>query len=295
MSTALIPWNEDFKFDEKNFRDEVRHILKAGIKHVYIMGTAGEGYDVTDEEFREIVGIFLQEMSAPGLHPMVCVISQSTRQIMQRIKIAYRIGIREFQLVLPSWGVLNDRELAAYYHMICDPYPNCAFMHYNVGRSGRVLNIENFRILADEIPNLVAVKFTTPNTVIINEILNCDCPVQFFLTDMGWAYGSQIGECSYLVSVAATDLKLANRYFKAGLNHDYEKLILIERELGLIRGHLIKTVGASAMDGAYDKVCVKMELPEFPLRLRPPYEFISDAEFAKYRDYIRRNFPDLTL
>ncbi len=291
LATACIPWTDSFELDEKLFRDEVRHLLGAGIKHIYIMGTAGEGYDLTNEEYEKIVGVFMEEMSGPGLHPMVCVISQSTQLTLQRIEIAHKIGIREFQLVLPSWGVLNDKELLTYFHMICDRYPDCFFMIYNIGRSGRVLGIDHFQTLAKEIPNLVAAKFTTPNTVILNELLSSDCPIQFFVTDLGWAYGSQIGECGYLLSIGISNPKIARKYFEAGLNRDFNELFRIERELGLIRQSLIKVVGSNAMDGAYDKLTTKLGLPDFPLRLRPPYEYPSDEDYRRHLEYIQGKLP----
>src|ERR1043166_2716629 len=60
LATACIPWNEDFTFAEDLFRREVRQLLKGLTRHVYIFGTAGEGYAGTERQFDEICRAFPQ-------------------------------------------------------------------------------------------------------------------------------------------------------------------------------------------------------------------------------------------
>ena len=94
LASVGLPWSETWEFQEDLFRDEVRAHLEAGIRHLYIFGTAGEGYAVTDRMFDEIVGVFVDEMArgAAGArsdaHAMVGVINQSTRTIVERIERA---------------------------------------------------------------------------------------------------------------------------------------------------------------------------------------------------------------
>jgi hypothetical protein len=40
----------------------------------------------------------------------VGIISLSMGQIIDRIRFAYRVGIRHFQISHPSWGALNDED-----------------------------------------------------------------------------------------------------------------------------------------------------------------------------------------
>ena len=48
LAAACIPWDERGNVIEDVFREQVRLHLKAGVKHIYIFGTAGEGYAVTE-------------------------------------------------------------------------------------------------------------------------------------------------------------------------------------------------------------------------------------------------------
>ena len=79
LGAALLPWREDFTLDELQFREHIRSIIRHGFQHIYLMGTAGEGYALTDRQFQQVVQVFWEEMQQPDLHPMVGVISLSTQ------------------------------------------------------------------------------------------------------------------------------------------------------------------------------------------------------------------------
>src|SRR5262249_7993030 len=68
-----IPWDEQQNLLEDVFRDEVRMVLEFGFKHLYIFGTAGEGYAVDTPRFRQIVRIFREETRGTDIHPQVGV------------------------------------------------------------------------------------------------------------------------------------------------------------------------------------------------------------------------------
>ena len=103
LGAALIPWKEDFSFDEALFRKGVRNLAEGGLKYVYIFGTAGEGYAVNDEEFTEITKTFIDELAGTDTTPIVGVICLSATQILRRLEIAYDLGARDFQISFPSW------------------------------------------------------------------------------------------------------------------------------------------------------------------------------------------------
>jgi len=291
ITTACVPWTADYAFDEDMFREEIRHILAGGVGHIYLFGTAGEGYALTNGQFTAIVRAFMDEMRPPGPQPMVGVIGTALAQVLERIAIAYGLGAREFQISLPSWGALNDRELMTFFHAVCDAHPDCWFMHYNLGRSGRILGIREYCLLASEIPNLAAAKITTKDNAMIQDLIGTPCPVQFYLSDLGYAYGSLVGECSYLVSLPAINLAVARRYFEAGVNRDIDTLFRIEGEIAAVRRKVMELVGTTAIDGVYDKLGAKLALPNFPLRLLPPYESATEEVFVRYREFFRANFP----
>ena len=136
----MLPWRKDCTLDESLFRQHIRNIIHNGFEHVYLMGTAGEGYAVTDRQFQQVVRIFWEEMQQPGMHPMVGVISLSMTQIVERITWAHQLGILHFQISLPSWGALTDTEMMDFFQGVCGAFPDCQFLHYNLPRTKRIVS-----------------------------------------------------------------------------------------------------------------------------------------------------------
>src|SRR5436190_20831692 len=119
MATAVIPWDERYEFMEDLFRHQVRHLLAHLTKHLYVFGTAGEGYAVSDRQFDRIVRVFHDEMKKAGAEAMVGIISLSLSTIVERIAHCREMGVKQFQVSLPSWGPLNDVELIEFFRQTC--------------------------------------------------------------------------------------------------------------------------------------------------------------------------------
>ena len=291
LATACIPWTESYELDERIFRNEIRGLVKRGIHNIYLFGTAGEGYAVTDEQFEAIVKIFADEMKAPDLYPMVGIVSLSFTTMLKRIKIAYSYGIRDFQFSLPSWGALQDEELYFFVHQLCDPFPDCRFLNYNIPRTKRVMGMTEFKRLADEIPNFVGVKYSNPDISTTLDIANSNTPLQFFLTEIAFGYASMVGEFGFLISLGNCRIERAWEYFNAAVKKDKDKLLQIQQECILLSRGLMKALGGNRIDGAYDKVFCKLMDPDFPLRLLPPYSYASDEQFNQYWEFLKNECP----
>jgi dihydrodipicolinate synthase/N-acetylneuraminate lyase len=291
LATACIPWTEGFEIDEMLFRAEIRGLLHRGIRHIYLFGTAGEGYAVTEELFEKMVRVFAEEMDAPDRFAMVGLISLSLPSMIQRVQKAYALGIRDFQFALPSWGALQDAELDRFVHLLCDPFPDCRFMHYNLLRAKRILTIHEYERLADEVPNLVAVKYVTTDIPTIQEIARSSCPLRFFFTEQGFGYGSLVGEFGYLLSIGTTRIERAWDYFHAAVDGRSQSLLDMQVELAAMAKGLLDRVGRTMIDAAYDKVFCKILDTRFPLRLMPPYTCTSEEGYRKYLGFLEDQYP----
>src|SRR5581483_6479576 len=125
LATAVIPWRPDHRFDEATFRRQVATIARGLTTHIYVFGTAGEGYAVTDAQGDEIAAAFWRAAQDFGVSPMLGVVSLSLPTILGRIERGRALGFREFQISLPSWGALNDRDLDAFFAETCGRFPDC--------------------------------------------------------------------------------------------------------------------------------------------------------------------------
>lgn len=290
MGTCVVPWTAGFEFDEPKFRMQVRNLAENLTPHLYIFGTAGEGYAVTDSQFEAITRSFLEEAASSGAVPTVGVTSLSLPVILERIERALGWGAERFQLSLPCWGALNDRELDNFFRETCGRFRECSFMHYNLMRAKRLLTPGEYGRLALEYPNLVASKNTKTDEEFLRELLTQAPRMQHFLGESGYALMRDRHECGLLISVAATNPVRAKEFLAAR----GKRLVELQAELRQALAALKEAVGPGVhMDGAFDKLIYKLGTPDFPLRLLPPYVAPDEASaLERYREAMARLAPE---
>lgn len=280
LSTAVVPWDEDYRFQEDLFRQQVQGLRQELTPYIYLFGTAGEGYAVSESQFDEIVDAFRDEM-LPGAHPMVGLISLSLQTMVERIERCRERGIHAFQISLPGWGTLTDREVDIFFEQTCGRFPDCQFLHYNLPRTGRVLSADDYARLAPAHRNLVAVKFGgASDAELISELIQKVPQIQFFFTEFGYATARRLGEeCGFLISMCISNFTRAREYFEARGARSEEMVKELEGMATALRSAV---ADRGHMDGVFDKMFTKIHIPEFPLRLLPPYTAAGDEQFEAF-------------
>jgi dihydrodipicolinate synthase/N-acetylneuraminate lyase len=301
LASVCLPWAADGSLIEDVYRDQVRLHLAAGVRHLFVFGTAGEGYAVTDRHFDDVCSLFCVEMRGEGTQPMIGVISLSTGIIIERIERSIDAGFSCFQISLPAWGPLNDRELAIFFREVVGRFPDATFVHYNLQRAGRVLAPSEYSRLAAEHPNLVATKNGTGNLATIHGLLREAPMLRHFLTELGYPQGCQLGLPGYLMSLTTMNPGLGVLLFEAGVRGDLGDLFGLQAQALEVFAELVGRAGAEVgtgalaggphMDGAYEKVLAKVLDDRMPLRLLPPYQQVSDEAFADFRRQVYERLP----
>ena len=293
LISCEIPWDENENFLEDVFRQEVRHALSSGFRHVYTFGTAGEGYAVDLANFKRIAEVFREETSGEGIHAQIGVIALSVAQFRERLRIAYEIGFREFQMSLPSWGALNDAEVMRFFVDVCSSFPDAKFLHYNLMRTKRLLTGAEYRRIADAVPNLVATKNTGTTVNGTMELLRNSGDLQHFLGEAMFPTGCLHGECSLLSSYGPLFPKHTHKLFEYGCAKQWDKLFAhqagylraVEEVIAPLRRHTL-------IDGAYDKALVRLAGIPMPLRLLSPYEGFSAETFDECKRILDQKYAD---
>ncbi len=293
LVSCEVPWDARERLDEPRFRREVKDALANGFRHVYVFGTAGEGYAVDGARFREIVELFREETRAPGVHAQVGVIGLSTARVLESIAVAHDLGFRIFQISLPSWGALNDTEVSTFFRDVCGSFPDSKFLHYNLPRAKRELTAGDYRRVADSVENLAATKNTGRSIYEVRRLMRVVPEIQHFFGEAQFPIGCLYGECSILSSFGPLFPKQTLEMLEYGRTRQFDKLLpLWARYLDVIDDFLEPTRAKSLIDGAYDKMIVRMGDGDFPLRLLSPYEAFTEETFEACRKLLRERHPE---
>ncbi|MCF3650467.1 dihydrodipicolinate synthase family protein [Synoicihabitans lomoniglobus] len=280
LATAVIPWTADFTFDEATFRREVHAIAEEITRTIYIFGTAGEGYAVTDQQFATIARVFHAVAQECDVTPILGIISLSLPAIIARIQVGHAIGFREFQISLPGWGALNDTELDTFFAHTCGAFPDCRFHHYNLARTKRILTGRDYLRLAAAHPNLVAVKASTDDEAVVADLLTVSPRLRFYFTEFGYEIARRTHEVGLLLALSSVNYARAHAFVN-GDNAQRAADILCLRQL--LQSLIELSGGRFHIDGAFDKMLYRINDPTFPLRLLPPYATATNADFEKFR------------
>ena len=293
LVSCEIPWDENGELLEGVFRRSIQATLRH-FNHLYIFGTAGEGYAVNTAQFRRIVDIFYEETRGEAVQPMVGLIGMSTPIILEKLRYAYDLGFRTFQVSLPSWGVLSDAEVMTFFQDVCGAYPDAQFLHYNLPRAGRVLEASDYRPLVDAMPNLVATKNTAGGHKRAAELVSRVGELQHFLGEGNFLQGCLYGECSLLATFGSLSPHKVKAYFEAARAKDFPGMLRQQQSFHDLLMDLFENLaGEPYIDGAYDKLWVRLGgFEEMTLRLLSPYQGFSEAQFQACKQLMRDKYAD---
>ena len=297
LGTCCVPWTEDFRLEERAFRQALRHLLERGTQHLYIFGTAGEGHAVSERQFDQITDVFADEMRQAdvpgGAEPMVGIITPSLPQAIDRIERAGAKGVRWFQVSLPSWGVCDGEETFRFFREVCERFPEASFLHYNLGRAGRKLPVEECVALGEAFENLVAVKHTAATAMELAAMRRHATPLRWFLTECDFAAAGLLGvEAGLLVSLASLNWDRCRAFYEAVIRREAETAGCMTAELRTVLDLLLEAVGPGPhMDNAFDPIFLRAMVESFPIRGLPPYRTADEAAAQRFFDALQREVP----
>ncbi len=293
LAACMLPWNDDFQLDVAKFEEHIQGALDGGYTCLYLMGTAGEGYAVDEERFRQVVEVFAANTVREGIDPQIGVIGLSMDQIIHRIGVAHASGIRMYQISLPSWGALDEAETMLFFKTVCGAFPDCRFLHYNLPRAKRIIKGAEYHRIAEEVPNLVATKNSTSEYDRTADLLVNAPELQHFLLEGNFAMGCTIGECSLLCSYDVLFPQTTWKFFEAGKAKDLVELFRITQFLREVGMTLFVHCPRDMIDGSFDKTFIWLRDPDFSNRLLPPYLGLSDEESRECRRVFDERYRDI--
>ena len=296
MVSIVCPRDDAEQLDEAIFRRAIRHALAGRFRHLYVFGTAGEGYAVDADRFKRVVEVFGDELSGTDARPMVGVIGMSTANVLERLRVAHGLGFRAFQISLPSWSALTDMEVITYVETICGAFPDSIFMHYNTARVGRMVSGTLYGEITARVPNLVATKTMSGDLATVAGVVRDAPELMHFLTEQSIAYGSLFGEVALLGTFGALAPEQSWALLEAARGGRHREAAEIGSWFASLNAAIFDPLMVDRrVDGAYDKTIEKLSigLDDFPLRMLSPYRTVSDAEFEGARQILRERFPQL--
>ncbi len=168
---ALItPFRKDGSVDDQKIRELVEFQITNGTEAILPAGTTGESATLSHAEHHHVMEIVLDQAN----HRVPLIVgagSNSTREAISLTVHAKSIGADGVLSVAPYYNKPTQEGFYQHYAAISEAV-DIPIVVYNVpGRTGSNINAETTLRMAEEIPNVVAVKEASGNVSQIMEIL----------------------------------------------------------------------------------------------------------------------------
>lgn len=157
----MTPFNEHGKVEEKVLRKLISNMIEAGCHGVFILGSNGEFFSLSNEEKIAIARIAVDE-AGESVPIYAGTGGNSTTEVIELTKQMEEIGVKAVSVITPYFVKLSQEELKNHYETIAKSV-NLPIILYDIpGMTGNPLAPTTVRKLA-EIPNIVAIKDSSGN------------------------------------------------------------------------------------------------------------------------------------
>ena len=167
--TALFTPFKDGKLDEAAFAATVRRQVDAGIHFLVPLGTTGETPCLSVAERQRVLA--LARENAPG---KALLVGGGTNSLTATLESMAQLPDADaYLIVVPYYNKPNQAGLYEYFKAVAGSTEKPIVIYNVPGRTGANIAAETTLRLAEEIPNIIAVKEASGNYKQISEIIRC--------------------------------------------------------------------------------------------------------------------------
>ncbi|MEN8193643.1 MAG: dihydrodipicolinate synthase family protein [Bacteroidota bacterium] len=297
LVSVSIPWDKDGVFSSNLFRKAINKLSGESCDGLYLFGTSGEGYSVTDAEYTSIVDVFADATDKFNGFRQVGCFGLSSDQVKNRCRIAVERGIESVQITLPCWKELNDEELKRYFLDVCNSFPELDFLFYNNPQNKRKLKGKELEAIHKIAPNLLGAKTGAGSWIDFYELITESPSLVNFVTEGAFLYSYGLGNNVGLIPSSNYVFPQRSRaYYEAVISNDLDNAHRLHKDImRFFYKTAIPLVNKGYIDGAIDKAYSKIGDMEMPLYMKSPYIPLSNEDYEWLENLIKNEFSDETI
>ena len=293
LVSVPIPWDDRGSLLPNAFRGATRKLLDEGCDGIYLFGTSGEGYAVTENEFLQITALFAEETEDRGVFRQVGCFGLSSDQVKERCAVVRDRSIEGVQITLPFWKELTDAELLGFFEEVCGNFPDLSFLLYNNPRDKRKLSGKELSKVQEVAPNMHAAKTGSGNWLEFLELVTESPGIRHFVTEPAFLFCYPLGVAGLIPSTNYARPGMCRRYYEAVTSDRHEEASALHRDIvRFFYKTAVPLVKKGYIDGAIDKAYAVIGGMDIPLTMKGPYKALSAEDFAWLGQLIKDEFRD---
>lgn len=252
-AATLTPFADDMSFDERGFRRNLRHWIRdLRLNGLFVGGKQGEFYAMSLEERKRSFEIAVEETQSAGniSGTMLSCSDQSLDTVIELARHAQDIGADYVVVHTPLlyFGAHTDDTVFEYYRHIAEHVDIGVALWNQPPDCGYMISPELCVKMAEQIPNIVAIKYSVPREVYSKLtrlagdrlIVSSSPEEEWFdnIVELGW----QVYLCSTPPFVMQTaDDRRMNEYTELAMKGDLARAKKVRDSLEPVRQALKKS------------------------------------------------------
>lgn len=161
ISPILTPMHDDESVNYEEFRVQINRMLDGGIHGMFVFGTNGEGYILSEDEKIEIMKTAVEEVNGrvPVYASIGLVGTKDTIRLSQKAK---EVGVDVLSIITPSFAAASQDELYTHFKTVAENV-DMPIVLYNIpARTGNAIAPATVGKLS-KIENIIGVKDSSGN------------------------------------------------------------------------------------------------------------------------------------
>jgi 4-hydroxy-tetrahydrodipicolinate synthase len=219
---ALVtPFKKDESIDWNAFEKLIDHVITGGVDYVVPLGTTGETPTLSADEKLDLMK-FTFEKVGKRVPVVVGIGDYNTRDVVKRLETCPLDEAIAVLSVAPYYSKPSQEGIYQHYKAIAAASPKPIILYNVPGRTGRNMSAQTTLRLANEVPNIVAMKEASGDMIQCMQIIK-DKPKDFLVIsgDDALAMPQVAAGMDGLISVAANYFaKDVSGMIKAALEND---------------------------------------------------------------------------
>ncbi|MBI6704085.1 4-hydroxy-tetrahydrodipicolinate synthase [Pseudomonas viridiflava] len=161
IPALVTPFTDDQQLDEQALRNLIENLLNAGVHGLFVLGTNGEFFTLSESEKLRIARITVE--AAAGRVPVVVGTGAfATHEVIEMNKKMIDVGAHALSIITPYFNAISQSELIRHYTTIADA-SELPLMMYNIpAKTGISIGINAVATLSQH-PKIKGIKDSAGN------------------------------------------------------------------------------------------------------------------------------------